>query len=123
MKNKILIIEDEKILAEMYKEKFEAEGFSVFLAFDSQEGFEMAKKEKPELILLDILLPSENGVSLLQKIKKDNNISKIPVIAFSNYDDQKTKKEAMELGAIDYIIKANHAPQEIIDKIKNYLKK
>lgn len=123
MKNKILIIEDEKILAEMYKEKFEAEGFDVFLAFDSQEGLEVAKKEKPELILLDILLPSENGVYLLQKIKKDNNISKIPVIAFSNYDDQKTKNEAMELGAIDYIIKANHTPQEIIEKIKNYLKK
>lgn len=123
MKNKILIIEDEKILAEMYKEKFEAEGFDVFLAFDSQEGFEVAKKEKPELILLDILLPSENGICLLQKIKKDNNVSKIPVIAFSNYDDQKTKNEAMELGAIDYIIKANHTPQEIIEKIKNYLKK
>lgn len=123
MKNKILIIEDEKILAEMYKEKFETEGFDVFLAFDSQEGLEVAKKEKPELILLDILLPSENGVSLLQKIKKDNNISKIPVIAFSNYDDQKTKSEAMKLGAIDYIIKANHTPQDIIEKIKNYLKK
>jgi two-component system alkaline phosphatase synthesis response regulator PhoP len=119
---KILIIEDEKILAEMYKEKLEMEGFEVALAFDVKEGIEMAKKEKPDLILLDILLPVENGVSFLRKQKEDKEISEIPVIAFSNYDDPRTKKEAMELGVKEYLIKTNYTPSEIIEKIKKYLR-
>jgi two-component system alkaline phosphatase synthesis response regulator PhoP len=119
---KILIIEDEKMLAEMYREKLEMEGFKVALAFDAKEGIEMAKKEKPNLILLDILLPAENGVSFLKKQKEDKEISEIPVIAFSNYDDPRTKKEAMELGVKEYLIKTNYTPTEIIEKIKKYLK-
>jgi two-component system alkaline phosphatase synthesis response regulator PhoP len=119
---KILIIEDEKILAEMYREKLEMEGFKVSLAFDVKEGVEMAKKERPDLILLDILLPVENGISFLRKQKEDKEISKIPVIAFSNYDDPRTKKEAMELGVKEYLIKTNYTPSEIIEKIKKYLK-
>jgi DNA-binding response OmpR family regulator len=118
---KILIIEDEIILAEMYKEKLEKEGFKVFLASEIEEGIEIAKKEKPDLILLDILLPRENGVSFLEKIKKEE-IKDIPVVAFSNYDDPETKKRAFELGVKEYLIKANYTPREIVDKIKNYLK-
>jgi two-component system alkaline phosphatase synthesis response regulator PhoP len=119
---KILIIEDEKILAEMYREKLEMEGFKVSLALDVKEGIELSKKEKPDLILLDILLPVENGISFLKKQKEDKEISEIPVIAFSNYDDPRTKKEAMELGVKEYLIKTNYTPTEIIEKIKKYLK-
>jgi two-component system alkaline phosphatase synthesis response regulator PhoP len=119
---KILIIEDEKILAGMYKEKLEMEGFEVVLAFDVKEGIEIAKREKPNLILLDILLPGENGVSFLKKQKEDKEISEIPVIAFSNYDDPKTKKEAAELGVKEYLIKASHTPAKVIEKIRQYLK-
>jgi len=119
---KILIIEDEKILAGMYKEKFEMEGFEVDLAFDGKEGLEKTKKLKPDLILLDILLPEENGVSFLKKLKEDPEISKIPVVAFSNYDDPQTKRETLELGVKEYLIKTNYTPKEIIEKIKEYLK-
>jgi DNA-binding response OmpR family regulator len=118
---KILIIEDEIILAEMYKEKLEKEGFEVFLASEIGEGIEIAKKEKPDLILLDILLSRENGVSFLEKIKKEE-IKDIPIVAFSNYDDPETKKRAFELGVKEYLIKANYTPREIVEKIKNYLK-
>jgi len=118
---KILIIEDEIVLAEMYKEKLEKEGFEVFLASEIGEGIEIAKKEKPDLILLDILLPRENGVSFLEKIKKEG-IKDIPVVAFSNYDDPGTKKRAFELGVKEYLIKTNYTPGEIVEKIKNYLK-
>jgi DNA-binding response OmpR family regulator len=119
---RILIIEDEKILAEMYREKFTKAGFNVFLAFDAKEGFEITKREKPDLILLDILLPKEDGISYLKWLKNEAKISSIPVFAFSNYDDPKTKKEALELGVKDYIIKANYTPEELVQKIKNYLK-
>jgi len=125
MKNtmkKILIIEDEKILAEMYRDKFAEAGFEVFLAFESREGLEIAKKEKPDLIVLDILLPTENGLVFLSWLKKDPEISSIPVVAFSNYDDPETKKQAFKLGVKDYLIKTNYTPQEVVNKVKSHLK-
>jgi len=119
---KILIIEDEKDLAEMYKEKLEIEGFKVFLASNVEEGLRVAKKEKPDLILLDILLGEENGIYFLKKQKDDKEISEIPVVAFSNYDNSQTKKEAKKFGVKEYLIKTNFTPKEFVDKIKNYLK-
>lgn len=119
---KILIIEDEKILAEMYKDKFSQAGFEVLLAFEVKEGLELAKKEKPDLIVLDILLPRENGIVFLEWLRKDPEISAIPVVAFSNYDDPETKREALKLGVKDYLIKTNYTPQQIVEKIKNYSK-
>jgi len=119
---KILIIEDEAMLAEMYKEKLEKEGFEVLLASNVEEGLEIAKREKPNLILLDILLEGENGISFLQKQKSDEEISEIPVIVFSNYDNTQTKKEAQNLGVKEYLIKTNFTPEEFIEKIKKYLK-
>ncbi|MDI6591426.1 MAG: response regulator [Patescibacteria group bacterium] len=118
---KILLIEDEKILAEMYRDKFSQAGFQVFLAFESKQGLALAKKEKPDLIILDILLPRENGITFLTWLRKDPEISSIPVVAFSNYDDPKTRKEAEKLGVLDYLIKTNYTPKEIVKKIKEYL--
>ena len=118
---KILIVEDEKILAEMYRDKFTQEGFEVFLAFDSKEGLEMTKKERPDLIILDILLPKENGITFLKWLRKEPEISSLPVVAFSNFDDQKTKIEAANLGVKDYLIKTDYTPREIVAKIKQLL--
>lgn len=122
MAKKILLVEDEKILVEMYKEKLIQAGFEVFLAFESKEGLDLAKKEKPDLIILDILLPRENGIAFLNWLKEEKEIAQIPVVVFSNYDDPKTKKEALGLGAKEYLIKTNYTPQEIVEKIKIYLK-
>ena len=121
--NKILIIEDEKMLGEMYRDKFiQAGGFEVILTENAEEGIKVVRKEKPDLILLDILLPRTNGIGFMEWLKKEKELSSIPVIAFSNYDDPKTKKEAVELGIKDYFIKTNYTPQEIVDKVKSYLK-
>jgi len=119
---KILLIEDEKILAQMYKDKLTRAGFEVFLAFDSKEGLVITKKEMPDLILLDILLPAEDGIVYLNWLKNEPKISSIPVVVVSNYDDPKTKKEAFKLGVKDYLIKSNYTPEEVVQKIKNYLK-
>ena len=118
---KILLIEDEKILAEMYKEKFTQTGFEVFLAFESKEGLALAKKERPDLIVLDVLLPRENGIVFLARLRKEPEISSIPVVAFSNYDDSVTKKQADKLGVKDYLIKTSYTPSEIVEKIKQLL--
>ncbi len=122
MPHKILIIEDEKILAEMYKDKFIQAGFEITLVYSSEEALKVLQKEKPDLILLDILLPRINGIGFLTRIKQNPELSSIPVIAFSNYDDAETKGEAFRLGVKDYLIKTSYTPQEIIDKVKSYLK-
>jgi two-component system alkaline phosphatase synthesis response regulator PhoP len=118
---KILIIEDEKVLAEMYKEKFEKVGFKVYLAFTSNEGLNLAKKEKPDLILLDILLPKEDGIVFLRWLKNEPEISSIPVVVISNYDNPKAKKEAFDLGVKEYLLKTDYTPQQLVEKIKKYL--
>ena len=118
---KILLIEDEKILAEMYQDKFSEAEYEVSLAFNSEEGIELAKKERPDLILLDILLPKENGIQFLKRLKEIPEISKIKVLALSNYDDPKTKKEAFELGVKAYLIKTQFTPSELFGEIKKYL--
>lgn len=123
MPARILIIEDEKMLAEMYKERFAKANFKVDLALTAEEGFKILRKKKPDLILLDILLPRDNGIQFLKKISKSLKFSKIPVIIFSNYDDPKAKAEALNLGAKEYLIKTAYTPKEIIKKIKRYLSK
>ena len=122
MSKKILLIEDEKILAEMYKDKFIKAGFKVITAFDSREGLALAKKEEPDLIILDILLPKENGIEFLTWLKMEPSIASIPVVVFSNYDDPETKKKAYQLGVKEYLIKANYTPGKIVEKISDYLK-
>ena len=122
MKKKILIVEDEKILAEMYYDRFVQAGFKVVTAYSAEEGIEAALKEKPDLIVLDILLPRENGISFLEKLRKNPKIASTKIVAFSNYDDPTTKKEAFDLGVEEYLIKTNYTPQEITERIKGYLK-
>jgi len=118
---KILIIEDEKILAEMYQDKFQEVGYETDLAFSSEEAISYLKEKKPDLILLDILLPRENGIIFLRRLKEIESTSRIPVIAFSNYDEPGTKREAFELGVKDYLIKTQFTPSQLLEKIKKYL--
>ena len=118
---KVLLIEDEKILAEMYRDKLTEAGFEVIWTMEAKDGLELARKEKPDLVLLDILLPRENGVFFLNQLRKDPQISSIPVVVFSNYDDPETKKKSVKLGAEEYLIKTDYTPREIVEKIKEYL--
>lgn len=115
---KILIIEDEKVLSEMYKFKFSKEGYEVINAVDVEEGLKLTESDSPDLIILDILLPKESGINFLEKYK-----GKAPIIVLSNFDDNETKTKAFSLGAKDYIIKSNFDPQEVLDKIDFYLEK
>jgi len=120
-KRKILIVEDEELLSQMYQETFEANGFDVVTAVSGQEALNLAKKEKPDFILLDILLAGENGIYFLEQRKSLKSVAAIPVIAFSNFDDPNVRKNAFDLGARDYLIKTNYTPQEVVSKVKTYL--
>lgn len=120
---KILIVEDEQLLADMYKTKFEMEGLSADVVFSAEEAVSYLGKNLPDLILLDILLPRDSGIDFLKKVEGMKGVSQIPIVVFSNYADPKTKKEALKLGARAYLIKTQFTPKEISSKIKKYLKK
>lgn len=121
MPKKILIVEDEEVLRKMYAARFQQEGIEIVTANDAEEGFVLIKKEMPDLILLDIILPKNDGIYLLKQIRKDAKTASIAVLAFSNYDDQETREKAEELGVLAYLRKTDYTPSEIVKKIKTYL--
>jgi DNA-binding response OmpR family regulator len=121
-KNKIVIIEDEQMLAEMYATKLEIEKFQVLKAFDGKAGLELVRKEKPDLVLLDIILPKLDGFLVLKEIKKDADLKNIPVLLLTNLGQESDVKKGNQLGANGYFVKANHSPAEIVEKVKQILK-
>ncbi len=122
MKKTIFIVEDELMLADMYREKMEMGGFKVVQAFDAEEALEKIEGTNPDLILLDILLPRQSGIYFLERIREKEELKETPVIAFSNFDDAETRKMAYDLKAKEYLIKTNYTPQEILDIVKKHIK-
>lgn len=117
MDRKILIIEDDKFLRELCEKKLKQEGFEVVVAIDGKEGLEKIKTEKPDLVLLDIILPGISGFDILETIQLDAEINNIPVILLTNLGQEEDIKRAKDLGAKGYLIKANVFPSEIVKKI------
>ncbi len=121
-KQKVLIAEDDVFISEMYNTKMSEEGFAVLTANDGEEALNIIKKEKPEVILLDILMPKIDGWDVLKKITSDSNLkSKSVVIMLTNLGEEANVKKAEKLGADDYLIKSLHTPEEVVNKIKNLL--
>lgn len=118
---RILIVEDEKILSDMYKFKLTKEGFEVVSAIEVDEAIALAKKQLPDLVVLDILLPKESGINYLIKTRVMDDLKEVPVLVLSNFDDNQTRAEATKYGAKDYLIKSNHDPKEIVARIKELL--
>jgi DNA-binding response OmpR family regulator len=119
----ILIVEDEEILSDVLKEKFEEKNFNVILAGDGISVLPLAKKNKIDAILLDILLPKMNGLEVLAQLKADEELRNIPVIVMSNLGEDSKIKEALSLGAVDYMVKTQHPINELIDKVKEHVLK
>lgn len=117
---KILLIEDEPALVDLYKLKFTKEGFNVITALDGESGMQFARTEKPDFIILDILLPVRNGIAFLKKLRSEPEISKIPVFVFSCLDEEDVKKQAYDLGVEDYILKTKYTPDQLVNEIKSY---
>ena len=124
MPPKILIIEDDRFLRKIISQKLTKENYNLIEAVDGIEGIKKAQEEKPDLILLDLVLPGIDGFETLSKIKNntDKSISKIPVIIFSNLGQHEDIKRGIEIGAVDYLIKAHSTPEEIVAKIRSVLK-
>ena len=119
---KVLIVEDDQMLGDMYGTKFTAEGFTVLRASDGAEGIKLARAEKPDAILLDVIMPKLDGFAALQELKADKTVAKIPVIMLTNLGQEEDVKKGKELGAADYFVKANQTPSEIVAKVKALIK-
>lgn len=122
-KSKILLVEDDKMLADMYVTKFSKEGIQIMKAEDGAKGLEVAKREKPDLILLDIIMPKLDGFAVLKELKKDPSMSNTHILLLTNLGQSEDVDKGKELGADDYFIKANHTPAEIVEKVKYLLTK
>jgi DNA-binding response OmpR family regulator len=121
-RTKILVVEDEASLLDLYQVKLLQEGYEVFVAKNGEEGFDLAKEYIPDLVLLDILMPDVDGYAMLKKVKDDPKTKKVPVIIFSNLSQKEEIEKGLRLGARDFIIKTSVTPGELAVKVKEYLK-
>lgn len=120
-KYKILLVEDDVFLVEIYAAKFTEAGFFLLAAENGEKGFEIAQKEKPDLIVLDILLPKMDGFELLKKMKKNRETKEIPVLLLTNLSQAADVAEGLKLGAKEYLVKAHFTPAEVLQKVKMLL--
>lgn len=119
----ILIVEDEIFLIRTLKDNLEAEGYTIDTAMNGEEAVEKIEKNKPNLILLDLLMPQKDGFYVLEERNKNPKWKLIPVIVLSNFGEDIMVKRAMEMGANDYFVKSQHPIEDVIKKVDEYLKK
>ena len=118
----VMLVEDDVFLSSIYQKKFEMEGFKVTPVDNGEKVLAEAKKKKPDIVLLDILLPKRDGFSVLAQLKGDAEVKNIPVILLTNLGQKDDVDKGLEAGAADYLIKAHFKPSEIVDKVKKVLK-
>jgi len=120
---KILFIEDESALQKTFRDVLEKEGYQMISALDGESGLRLAKNQKPDLILLDLILPRKDGFEVLKELKEDETTKGIPVIVLTNLEDIESVEKAIELGATTYLVKAQYTLEEVIQKVKKALEK
>jgi DNA-binding response OmpR family regulator len=120
-KQHILLVEDDGFLASIYAQKLELEGYDVSLATNGEDGLRLAQKDKPDLVLLDLIMPKLDGFQTLERLKADAATKNIPVLILSNLGQREDVERCMTLGAAGYLIKAHSLPGETIAKVKTLL--
>ena len=115
---KVLIVEDDEFLRSLTAKRLEKENYQIVIAADGEQALAMIGTEKPDLVLLDLLLPGVNGFEVLEKMQKS-----MPVVVFSNLGQREDIERAEKLGADDFLIKANFTLDDVVAKVKGYLSK
>lgn len=122
MANKtVLIVEDDEFLAEIYKRQFQNDGFDSQVALNGESALSVLQGSAFDVIILDIMLPKMDGLTLLGEIKKNQKTAKIPVVMLSNLSQDSTVKQALALGAKGYLVKAQYLPPQVVEEVKKYL--
>lgn len=127
----VLLVEDEPMLSQMYRTAFELKNVDIIVSGDVDSAWELTLKHKPSIVLLDLLLPQNSetdldlhmstGFGYLRKIKKVPETKDIPVIVLTNLDTIEDRRKSMHLGAVDYIVKSNSTPKEIVQRVEKML--
>lgn len=122
-KIKVLLIEDEEMLANMYEVKFQNEGFEVIKALDGATGLDLSKTTNPDFVLLDVIMPKMDGFSVLKSMREDEKTKNLPVMLLTNLGQDEDVQKGKELGAVGYLVKANVTPAEVVATVKKELEK
>ena len=121
MAHKILVVEDEEILLTALQEELRQGGYTVEGAVDGEDGLVKIKAFKPDLVLLDLVMPKMDGMAVLRKLKESPDTAELPVVILTNLSDYERISEALSLGAKDYLVKANYSLADLMDKVKAVL--
>jgi len=120
---KILVVEDDEFLTKIYSMTLTQEGYEVTITKNGDEGLRALKKDKPDIVLLDLLLPKKDGFEFLKEMREDTKFKNIPVLILTNLGQESDIEKAKDLGADDYVIKGNVEVEDVIKKINTYGKK
>ena len=120
---KILLVEDDKFLANLLKLKLSKQGFEIIQAYDGEEAIAKLRSIKPDLILLDIILPKKNGFELMKEINQDSHLPQVPIIVVSNLAQEEDMVRGRKLGAIEYFVKSRTSIDDLVLKIKEICQK
>lgn len=118
---KILIVDDDLTLREMYEERLKYDGYVVIGASDGEEALEKTHSEKPDLILLDVMMPKLNGIDVMKRLREDETTKDIPIIVLTALIQEIDKLKSMMTGHDGYLIKSEQMPKEVIAKVKEIL--
>lgn len=118
---KVMIVEDDPILLRMYTEKLTFEGFNVVGANNGEDALEIATRENPNLIILDIMLPRMSGTDFLERFRQTSTGKDIPVIALTNLAEDEERQRALKLGVKEYLVKAMQTPEQVLEKVNKYI--
>jgi CheY-like chemotaxis protein len=118
----LLLVEDDVNVAKLYRMLLESRGYTVRHAADGVEGLDAARRERPDLILLDVMMPRMNGISFLQALREDPTLGGVPAVVLSNFREPRLVERAMALGALEYMVKAQTRPETLIGAIPHWLK-
>lgn len=120
-KKVVLVAEDDKFYSHLYETKLTNEGFNIVIAQDGTQVIKLAKLHQPVLILLDLIMPTQDGFETLKILKSDPELAKIPVVIMSNLAQEEDMQRTKELGAIDYLVKSNITMEDMVKVVRKYL--
>ncbi len=119
---RVLFVEDDPTVAQMYRLKLELDGYQVIMAKDGEEGLRLANEVDPDIVFLDIRLPKVDGLSVLEGLRSDDRTRNVPVVILSNYGEQDLVDRGLKLGALEYLIKSQTTPARLSRGVENWLR-
>ena len=117
---KVLLIEDDEAASEMYRLRLAADGYSVVIARDGEEGLVLAEQEQPDLIYLDLRLPKLDGFQVLERLRESASTSAIPVVILTNYGEPELRERGLKLGALEFLVKADTTPANLSQGVERW---